>query len=927
MSDTSYSTKEKSQFMNVQGGEKKVMKKILSVALSTAMAFSMFASVAFGDAAATPQQKFDALAAKGILNGYPDGQAHLEKDLTRAEFAKIVTKLFDLTEVTNKLSYKDKGYNASNWAVPYIEAVTAANLMQGKDTVKGIFDYNGKVTVEEVAAVLFRALKLEAPATSDNSASAWAKGYAQAVIDAGLIAKDTNFKANASRSLVVETAYAVDQLKAAPTVASAEAVSPTSVVVTFSDKTTTTVTLTTALVEGVETSISFKHNNHDYTTKVTLAAPKVLSVEAPNAKQVVIKFNRAISTDSVIEDGKLLADTVKVVPVSGQAVTVAGSDASLNTAGTELTVTLNAKELDYLKGQYTVVVSDDVLTTAGTKVATYTTLLNVADTTAATVKAINSVAKDTTKEIYVQFSEPVKQYGITATVNGSLVSIVRDSADTFKITTNADLKSGTAYDVSLTNVTDFAGNVASTIKTSVTVTTDTAAPKIVSITPVSDQYVNVKFDKKVNFSSLKGNVSLLKADGDKVGNMYVNSDSNGDTIKLQVPSNFAFPSSNTFTGTLVFGSAVKDTLGNTLGSSLSQAITLTKDTTAPTVVSATYGSKGLVVTFSEDINYLGAAVSAIENSTGKLVTIDTTGAVKKGAKVTFPKVVGLSGDYTLRIAANLVSDLAKDPNKSAATTIGLTAEKVTTNDSKRPVVTSVTYEKTSITDITQPGYHLYTVEATDNATGDSGLNVASLRDPNSYVLNGNALPSGSYAIVSHSVGDVTKPTAATVRVFVPVSGITETKAYKFEVVGITDAAGNGIESVPGKTSTTDTLVNKTAPKLTEAIINSVQNNYLTLSFSNGIATSTSGTNVKPEAKDFVVTLVVDGKGVTPFVSVEPGTGSDNGKVHLAFYTDATKAKSIDLSTADSLIVKVAKDATFTDGNGNVVTGETSITVR
>lgn len=67
--------------MNVQGGEKKVMKKILSVALSTAMAFSMFASVAFGDAAATPQQKFDALAAKGILNGYPDGQAHLEKIL------------------------------------------------------------------------------------------------------------------------------------------------------------------------------------------------------------------------------------------------------------------------------------------------------------------------------------------------------------------------------------------------------------------------------------------------------------------------------------------------------------------------------------------------------------------------------------------------------------------------------------------------------------------------------------------------------------------------------------------------------------------------------------------------------------------------------------------------------------------------------
>lgn len=315
------------------------MKKILSVALSTAMAFSMFASVAFGETAkATPQQAFDALAAKGILNGYPDGQAHLEKDLTRAEFAKIVTKLFGLTEVSGKLSYKDKGYTATNWAVPYIEAVTAANLMQGKDTVKGLFDYNGKVTVEEVAAVLFRALKLEQPTTTDNSASVWAKGYAQAVINAGLVAQTTNFKANATRSLVVETAYAVDQLSVKPTltVASAEAVSPTKVVVTFSDKTTANVELTTALVAGVETTINFKHLEKDYTAKVTLQAPKVVSVTAPNAKQLVVKFNRAVDTDTVVEDGKLIKDVVQVTALSGApAVTTNGAEVSWAADGTE----------------------------------------------------------------------------------------------------------------------------------------------------------------------------------------------------------------------------------------------------------------------------------------------------------------------------------------------------------------------------------------------------------------------------------------------------------------------------------------------------------------------------------------------------------------------------------------------------------------
>ncbi|MFD1903586.1 S-layer homology domain-containing protein [Paenibacillus rhizoplanae] len=137
--------------------------------------------------------------------------------------------MFGLTEVTGKLSYKDKGYTASNWTVPYVEAVTAAGLMQGQDTVKGLFNYNGKVTVEEVAAVLFRALKMEQPTTTDNNASVWAKGYAQAVINAGLIAKDVNFKSNADRALVVQTAYAADQIGkvATLTVASAEAVSPT----------------------------------------------------------------------------------------------------------------------------------------------------------------------------------------------------------------------------------------------------------------------------------------------------------------------------------------------------------------------------------------------------------------------------------------------------------------------------------------------------------------------------------------------------------------------------------------------------------------------------------------------------------------------------------------------------------------------------
>ncbi|MEK4325837.1 hypothetical protein MKX70_08165 [Paenibacillus sp. FSL R7-0312] len=908
MSDMSYPTKEKSQFMNVQGGEKKVMKKILSVALSTAMAFSMFASVAFGETAqATPQQAFDALAAKGILNGYPDGQAHLEKDLTRAEFAKIVTKLFGLTEVTGKLSYKDKGYKATNWAVPYIEAVTAANLMQGKDTVKGIFDYNGKVTVEEVAAVLFRALKLEQPTTTDNSASVWAKGYAQAVINAGLVAQTTNFKANATRSLVVSTAYAVDQMSVKPTltVASAEAVSPTSVVVTFSDKTTQTVALTTALVEGVETTISFKHLEKDYTAKVTLAAPKVISAEAPNAKQLVVKFNRAIDAESVISDSKLIADVIKVVTVSGQTVTAAGSSASLNTTGTELTITFNANEYDYLKGQYTIVVSDEVKTTSGTAVAAYTTLISVADVTAPTVKAINSVAKTTTNKVYVQFSEPVKPAGIIASVNGVAASVYRESADTFSLTAGT-LNSGTTYDVSLTNVSDFASNVASPIKTTVAVVSDTAAPTIVSITPVSDQYVNVKFNKKVSYESFSGNVGLLRADGDKIGNMNVVTKEDSDTIKLQVPSNFSFPDSGTFTGTLQFGATVRDTLGNTLGTALSQQVSLTKDSTAPSVASATYGSKGLVITFNEDIAFLnsGATIRVINNATGTYVTgLDFSVHTEKGAKLTYTNVRGLSGDYTLRIDKDLVKDMSKAGNKSAATTVVVTAATTTSSDKDRPTVTGITYAEGASE---EPGFIQFSVHVEDTV----GLNAATLQDSSSYTLGSKALPSGSFVLIQRTDGGAASSALKTAiaKVFVPKGGIAKTEAIEFVAFGLADTAGN-VATVTDKAVLKPVLTDGVAPKLTAAVVNAGNTGLLTLTFSEKVK------NV--DAGDF--TVLVNGSAVN-VTSAYEGTGSDADKWHLtlAGYSD------LNASNVNAIKVTVNKSTGIKDIAGNDVTADTEV---
>lgn len=214
----------------------------------------------------------------------------------------------------------------------------------------------------------------------------------------------------------------------------------------------------------------------------------------------------------------------------------------------------------------------------------------------------------------------------------------------------------------------------------------------------------------------------------------------------------------------------------------------------------------------------------------------------------------------------------------------------------------------------EAGYHQFTVTATDNI----GLNVASLRDSSSYVLNGAALPSGSYAVIDPTtvVGTATKPTSAQVKVFIPVGGITETKDYTFKVVGISDAAGNGMEST-SSASVVHELKNTTAPKLTEAAINS-NSAYLTLTFSGNIKTV--------DKNDFDVVVGVDGKDtVKAVVEATVGTGSEEGKVLLKL--TAYGKEITDLNTVDSLTVEIKDGANSADKFGLKIVKGNKQTVR
>lgn len=161
------------------------------------------------------QAKFDALKEAGIFEGYSDGTAGLDKEMTRAEYAAVLVRMLGLKKDSSNVSYTDV---SDHWGQTdgYIEAVTKAKIMEGP--ADGIFDPDGKVTKEQLATIMVRALNLEvdADAEVEGTVSDWAKGYVAAAVKAGLIANDTDFTTNATREVLVNATYTANEIKPSP---------------------------------------------------------------------------------------------------------------------------------------------------------------------------------------------------------------------------------------------------------------------------------------------------------------------------------------------------------------------------------------------------------------------------------------------------------------------------------------------------------------------------------------------------------------------------------------------------------------------------------------------------------------------------------------------------------------------------------------
>lgn len=813
MSNTSYTFKENSYMKDIQGGDKKVMKKILSVALSTAMAFSMFASVAFGAESQTPQQQFDALKAKGILAGYPDGSAHLEKTITRAELAKVIVKTLGLKEVTGVFSYKDKNYNAKNWAAPYIEAVSAAGIMQGKDTAKKIFDFNGNVTAEELATVLVRALKLEVPTTGiDNSATKWAQGYVQAAINAGLIDKSTNFQAAATRSQVVVAAYVVDQ-KVNITVSSAKVVDANNVEFTLSNGEVVKVKLDKALVANQETTVDFadsKGNKFSYKVTYVVTSPAVESVTSLNGGQLLVKFNKAVDSTTASAVGNYTLSDGKAI-----------STAAVQADGKSVLLTL-ASAYDNKAHQVAVTVQNvKVDGTVDTTFPIFTSILTVNDNVAPTITSVNAVSNtDKVTSVTVNFSEPISTgaafkvdgVGANAPYTGGVTSVT--------VTIPNGLAVGTSHKVEVVNVTDLSGNVNAIASLDFTPVKDVVAPAVSSVQAQGDNALLVTFSKDMKkdaaaLANLKANIKVKNDVYNDVAVTNVKAADNSTKTQFVVeldPTAAAGLFSSTKTShnlTVLFvDNTIEDYVGNKVVGT-SKTVTLVKDVVAPAITGVTYKTNSagkvtsVVVNFNKGLQ--AGTLSFPTNMVNENGVLVNTSSVLPGLNNATVANGATSAEFTLAVpqtvvgkySVNFAPGFAKDASLAHNDSVGYQAviDFGATQVAGDFTVTSATSANNVIT-VTFP-------EAVKG-----GAVAGSATDASRYTINGKALPAGT-TITLNATG-----TAQTVATITLPAGTVDTSDNTaiFTV--------NGVQTLTGKTNKaftqTLTIVDNVKPNLVSA---------------------------------------------------------------------------------------------------------------
>ena len=179
----------------------KNLKRILTIVLAAIFLLTCI-SYAFSDIENADQQLKDAVSTMttfGILNGYEDGTFRPEREITRAEFAKVIiaTMLTEETVGGDEARFED--VSDSHWAKDYIYLSRKLGIVNG--VTETIFMPENNITYEQAVKMIVAALGYDAEAKQSGGYPA---GYIAVATRLG-ITEGVSFKDadNATRANIV----------------------------------------------------------------------------------------------------------------------------------------------------------------------------------------------------------------------------------------------------------------------------------------------------------------------------------------------------------------------------------------------------------------------------------------------------------------------------------------------------------------------------------------------------------------------------------------------------------------------------------------------------------------------------------------------------------------------------------------------------
>ena len=193
------------------------MKKLLAMVLALVMTLSLAvsANAAFKDADKVSADYSEAVAVLNgmdVFKGYEDGSFKPQNNITRAEVATIIYRIYTGDVAKNDKSGLYASYNkfsdmtGAGWAAGYIGYCANAELVKGYPN--GTFQPSGNITGYEVLAMILRAVGYDK--NGEFTGADWAINvakYAEQLDILKNVAKTTNLGAPATRELVAEILF------------------------------------------------------------------------------------------------------------------------------------------------------------------------------------------------------------------------------------------------------------------------------------------------------------------------------------------------------------------------------------------------------------------------------------------------------------------------------------------------------------------------------------------------------------------------------------------------------------------------------------------------------------------------------------------------------------------------------------------------